>query len=290
MKSFRHAVRTAITVIWCLGAGVCFASDGLAVPADATDPLLLRLSPASSTVSSFSVEVQSRMAVNMLLIPKTTLMGLMTLGGDSAIAPGNGETVIQSLTAHTASMAYYEPGAANREIPRDQVVQTLFASGLPAPGHPVRLTLNKKCVIASAEGVPEQFRKFYEVTLLEYPENSVRSGESWVASHVVPVSPDPNSETVDCQAIATFTLAFVDQAEGAADITFSTRIVSRPPVSSGAAIIDGTAEGKIRIRLSDGVPQRSESVSRTQLDFGGGNHVDLEQRIHSDFMNRQNER
>lgn len=277
-------------MIWCLSAGACFASDSLSEPVDASETLLLRLSPTSSSVSSFSVEVQSRMAVNMLLIPKTTLMGLMTLGGDSSIAPGSGETVIQSLTAHTASMAYYEPGAANREIPQEKIVQTLFASGLPAPGHPVRLTLDKQCVIASAEGVPDQFRKFYEVTLLEYPDNRVRPGDSWVASHVIPVSPDPNSETVDCQAVATFTLDSVDRDAGVADITFSTRLVSRPPISSGAAIIDGTAEGKIRVRLSDGVPQRSDSVSQTQLDFGGGNHVDLEQRIHSDFMSRQNER
>ncbi|MBP7632953.1 hypothetical protein KBA41_02195 [Candidatus Ozemobacteraceae bacterium] len=223
----------------------------------------------------------------MLLIPKTTLMGLMTLGGDSAIAPGNGETVMQHLTTHTASMAYYEPGAANREIPQERIIETLFASGLPAPGHPVRLTLDEKCVITTAEGVPERYKKFYEVTLLEYPDGRVGTGDSWVASHIVPISPDPNSETVDCQAVATFTLASVDRDAGEADIAFETRLVSLQPVSSGAAVIDGTAEGKIRVRLSDGIPQRSDSVSRTTLDFGGSNHVDLEQRIRSDFMNRQ---
>lgn len=229
------------------------------------------------------------MDVNMLLVPKTTLMGLMTLGGDFAIGPGSGETAIQNLTAHTASMAYYEPGAANRDIPQEKVVETLFASGLPAPGYPVRLTLNRKCVIASAEGVPEKFRKFYEVTLLEYPDGRVGPGDSWVASHVIPVSPDPSSETVDCLAVATFTLASIDRDAGAADITFATRLMSLPPVSSCAAVIDGTAEGKIRVGLSDGIPHHSDSVSRSKLDFGGGNHVDLEQRIRSDFMSRKTE-
>ncbi len=275
-----------MAVIWCLGAGVCWASDGLPAPAEATETLLLRLSTASPSVSSFSVEVQSRMDVNMLLIPKTTLMGLMTLGGDSEIAPGNGEAVIQNLTTHTASMAYYAPGGANRDISPEQIVETLFASGLPAPGHPVRLTLDKKGMIASAEGVPEKFKKFYEVTLLEYPDGRVRSGDSWIASHVIPISPDPNSETVDCQAVATFTLAAVDRDAGVADITFETRLVSLPTVSPGAAVIHGTAEGKIRIRLSDGIPQYSDSVSRAKLDFGGSNHVNLEQRIRSDFMCR----
>jgi len=286
VKSFRLAVETVLAVIWCLGAGACFASDGLSVPSGATETLLLRLSPALFSVSSFSIEVQSRMEVDMLLIPKTTLMGLMTLGGDSETGPGIGNAVIQTLTAHTASMAYYEPGAANKDISQEQITETLFASGLPAPGYPVRLTLDSKCVIASAEGVPEKFRKFYEVSLLEYPEGRVCPGDSWVASHVIPVSPDPNSETVDCQSLATFTLASVDRTAGVADITFETQLVSLPPASPGAASINGTAEGKIRVRLSDGIPQHSESVSRSKLDFGGGNHVGLEQRIRSEFMSR----
>lgn len=262
------------------------AAEG-ALQAESPERVSLSLAPKAPVVSSFTIEVQSRMAVNMLLIPKTTLMGIMTIRGDGSIGPGTGDAVVQRLSAHTASMSYYEPGGANRDIPREQIVQTLFASGLPVPEFPVTMTLNRKGTILSAEGVPASFTKFYEISLLEFPEHPVKPGESWGSSQTIPVSPDPNSETVLCQAVATFSLSSFDAVADSADIAFTTSMKSLPAAGSGTAVIAGTAEGIVRVRLSDGVPRNSDSTSKSRLDFGGGNVIDLEQRIRSDFSANQ---
>lgn len=289
MSTGRDAVKLlAIAMIGC-----CVSAYGEVWPEDppsaiaSAEAVILRLSPKSPCVSSFTIEAQSRMSVEMRLIPKTTLMGLMTLGGDCTISPKSAELTVQDLSAQVASMSYYEPGAANRDIPRDRITQTLFASGLPAPEYPVRLTLDKRGVIVAAEGVPEKFTKFYEVTLLEYPDGPVKPGDVWSSSRTIPVSPDPDSETVMCDTIATFSLEAVDRVSDSASIAFKSRIESCPAVSSDAAVINGTAEGKIEIRLSDGVPRSSVCVSQTRLDFDSGNIVQLEQRIRSDFLPRQ---
>lgn len=272
----------------CVSAYAQVQPEGLPKEGKTAELVSLLLSPKSPCVSSFTIEAQSRMSIDMRLIPKTTLMGLMTLGGTCSIAPKTAEGSVQNLSAHVASMSYYEPGGANREIPRDKVIQTFLVSGLPAPEYPVRLTLDRRGVILRAEGVPASFTKFYEVTLLEYPDRPVKTGDAWVSFHTIPVCPDPESETVMCEAVATFSLLAVDRVSDSASIAFATKIRSCPAVSSDAAVIDGTAEGKIEVRLSDGVPKNSECVSQTRLDFDSGNIINLEQRIRSEFLPRKN--
>jgi len=285
MITLRHMAKiVAIAMMGiCAIANAQSWPDDSAVASTSAEPVSLRLTPASTSVSSFSVEVQSRMSVQMLLVPRTTLMGLLTISGDCTIAPKDGKMSVQEFTAHVASMAYYSPGAPNREIPREKVSQTLLVSGLPVPDFPVRLTVNETGMIVRADGMPASYTKFYEVSLLHYPPGPVHVGESWTSSQTIPVCPDPDSDVVVCHAVATFSLLAADRAADSASIGFTTTLVNREAVITGAAKIDGTAEGKIDIRLSDGFPLRSENVSRTRLDFGGGNLIDMEQRITNSF-------
>ncbi|HNW35088.1 MAG TPA: hypothetical protein PKM25_09170 [Candidatus Ozemobacteraceae bacterium] len=277
-------VFVAIAAIAAMAAG-CPAvqaqvwPDAALVASEPAVPVTLRFQPKRASIGSFSIEVQSRTAIQMLLVPKSTLMGQINIDGSFSLEPGKDGRAVQAFHAVTASMAYYSPGAPNREIPRETVIQTLLVSGLPAPDHPVRVSMNGHGKVVGVEGVPASYTRYYEASLLEYTEQPLLPGDSWCTRNTIPVCIDPDGETVLCDAIATFSLLALDASSDAASIEFSSTFFNARESASATGKIHGTSRGKITVKQSDGSPIRSESTSNSRLDFGGGNAIDMEQRI-----------
>ncbi|HOY69212.1 MAG TPA: hypothetical protein PLP29_20240, partial [Candidatus Ozemobacteraceae bacterium] len=100
----------------CMAAGEPVWPEEQPIATEAAGPVDLQLKPGAPTAGSFSVEIQSRTAIRMLLVPKSTLMGQIDIAGSFSLESAPEGRAIQSFDVLTASMAYYSPGAPNRDI------------------------------------------------------------------------------------------------------------------------------------------------------------------------------
>ncbi|HOY68468.1 MAG TPA: hypothetical protein PLP29_16435, partial [Candidatus Ozemobacteraceae bacterium] len=143
----------------------------------------------------------------------------------------------------------------------------------------VRVVMNGVGKVVDVAGVPEKYSKYYKTSLLEFAGRPIGVGESWANRSTIPVCIDPESEAILCEALATFTLATVDRSADRASITFTSSYNNAPGQATGTGKIHGSSEGAVVVKLSDGSPVESRAVSASRLDFGGGNAIEMEQRI-----------
>ncbi len=249
------------------------------------------LYPTDGTAASYSLTVQSKTEIAMLMAPKTNVMSQLEVSGTTRFfrlrpPQGNRSQIGQEFRAKKARVAYYQPGEPDLEMEPELVERSLLVAGIAPPDIPVRLGMTPLGKVVDVQGVAASMSQYFKASIIEYPEFPLQIHDSWTCRQDVPFNVNVSDPPIWAGMVATFTLEKarddIDEAEVKAEIAFDSAFWSGA-ASQAAPItkVMGTSTGVIAIRLSDGIPTRVDTRSELRIEFGNSNFVRSEQTFES---------
>ncbi len=236
---------------------------------------------AASVTSTITINGRTKMA--MLFMPETEMFLKLTASGKMEIAPGKTPGLsFASWETATASLEYYTPGQPNQEIPQEVVDKLLWTSGLGASGSKIESLRDKQGKIKEVKGAEKEYQDYFLNDLLFFPDKEIGLGDEWENSFKQPVSIDLNSPPIYGTVKAKYTLDSVNEALGTADISFKMGFETDPENKDGEKLkadLKVDRSGILKVRLKDGFPLSSKSVSNTEIKYSENNYIISEERL-----------
>lgn len=239
----------------------------------------LRLCPEKTELGIRDTTIRSMMRMNVLFIPPPRTFTQAEFSGNFQFSPQPTASSTEnpnlsfSLETQHRYVRIRTDSVPEDDISDEQMDFISDLGGMPRLNGTVRRLLDHKGECLSVEGVPASYTKVFKLYPLQFPDQPLKVGDSWVATSTISLAL-PNAPAVESLTVGTFTLTMVSSDQGEAIIDGLIDVLPISPTEPGGGKASGKILGRFHVRVRDGLPTLQETLSRFFLDFGGGNGLE----------------